>query len=51
MGKHKKKQNKIINSFFVDKENTNQAKNNTHELLLCNLFMVNQNTYQQEYDT
>ena len=32
--------------FFIDKKDTNQTKNNTQELLLCHLLMINQNTNQ-----
>ena len=41
----------VKNLFFVDEKDTNQTQNNTQELLFCNLFTINQNTNQQEYDT
>ena len=48
-GKRKVTTGDVESLFFVDKENTNQTKNNAEELLLCNLFMVNQKTNEQQY--
>lgn len=39
------------NSLSVYEKNANQTKNNTEELLLCNLFSVEEDANQQEYDT